>query len=103
MRPPTTCSSGSPTCTRGMSRWRRTSSTGRSPRTRAAPTFTARAGIDACIGSYEATADLLLLGVRVARAQGDRVGAQRYARRLQLDFPGTDQARALAELDRNPG
>ena len=63
----------------------------------------ARAGIDAFIGSYEATADLLLLGVRVARAQGDRLGAQRYARRLQLDFPGTDQARALAELDRNPG
>ena len=63
----------------------------------------ARAGIDAFIGSYEATADLLLLGVRVARAQGDRVGAQRYARRLQLDFPGTDQARALADLDRNPG
>ena len=63
----------------------------------------ARAGIDAFIGSYEATADLLLLGVRVARAQGDRVGAQRYARRLQLDFPGTDQVRALAELDRNPG
>jgi type IV pilus assembly protein PilF len=63
----------------------------------------ARAGIDAFIGSYEATADLLLLGVRVARAQGDKVGAQRYARRLQLDFPGTDQARALAELDRNPG
>jgi len=39
--------------------------------------------------------------VRVARAQGDKIGAQRYARRLQVDFPGTDQARALAELDRN--
>ncbi len=63
----------------------------------------ARAGIDAFIGSYDATADLLLLGVRVARAQGDKIGAQRYARRLQVDFPGTDQARALAELDRNPG
>jgi type IV pilus assembly protein PilF len=63
----------------------------------------ARAGIDAFISSYEATADLLLLGVRVARAQGDRVGAQHYARRLQMDFPGTDQARALAELDHNPG
>ncbi len=63
----------------------------------------ARAGIDAFLASYEATADLLLLGVRVARAQGDRLGAQRYARRLQLDFPGTDQARALAELERNPG
>jgi len=63
----------------------------------------ARAGIDAFIGRYDATADLLLLGVRVARAQGDKIGAQRYARRLQVDFPGTDQARALAELDRNPG
>jgi type IV pilus assembly protein PilF len=63
----------------------------------------ARAGIDAFIGSFDATADRLLLGVRVARAQGDKVAAQRYARRLQLDFPGSDQARALAELDRNPG
>ena len=63
----------------------------------------ARAGIDAFIGTYEATPDLLLLGVRVARAQGDRLGAQRYARKLQLDFPGTDQARALAALDHNPG
>ena len=63
----------------------------------------ARAGIDSFIGTYNATADLLLLGVRVARAQGDRLGAQRYARKLQLDFPGTDQARALAQLDHNPG
>ena len=47
--------------------------------------------------------DLLLLGVRVARAQKDTLGAQRYARKLQLDFPGTDQARALAQLDHNPG
>jgi len=62
----------------------------------------ARAGIDGFIGVYNATADLLLLGVRVARAQGDRVGAQHYARKLQLDFPGTDQARALAQLD-HPG
>ena len=63
----------------------------------------ARAGIDGFIGTYNATADLLLLAVRVARAQGDRLAAQRYARQLQLDFPGTDQARALAALDRNPG
>jgi type IV pilus assembly protein PilF len=63
----------------------------------------ARAAIDAFIGSYDATADLLLLGVRVARAQGDKIGAQRYARRLQVDFPGTDQARALAELDHHSG
>jgi type IV pilus assembly protein PilF len=63
----------------------------------------ARTGIDNFIGTYNATADLLLLGVRIARAQGDRLAAQRYARKLQLDFPGTDQARALAALDHNPG
>ncbi len=63
----------------------------------------ARNAIDTFIGTYNATADLLLLGVRVARAQGDRLAAQRYARKLQLDFPGTDQARALAALDHNPG
>jgi type IV pilus assembly protein PilF len=63
----------------------------------------ARASIDHFIGTFPETADLLLLGVRVARAQGDRLAAQRYARKLQLDFPGTDQARALAELDHNPG
>jgi type IV pilus assembly protein PilF len=63
----------------------------------------ARAGIDGFLANHEATADLLLLGVRVARAQGDRSGAQGFARRLQRDFAGTDQARALAALDHNPG
>lgn len=63
----------------------------------------ARASIDTFIGSFPETPDLLLLAVRVAHAQRDRVAEQRYARKLQLDFPGTDQARALAELDHNPG
>jgi len=63
----------------------------------------ARTSIDTFIGSFPETPDLLLLGVRVARAQGDRVAAQRYARKLQLDFPETEQARALADLDHNPG
>ncbi len=63
----------------------------------------ARAGIDTYLNSFDATPDLLLLGVRVARAQNDRLAAQRYARKLQLDFPDTDQARALATLDHNPG
>jgi type IV pilus assembly protein PilF len=63
----------------------------------------ARAGIDNYIDGYQATPDLLLLGVQVARAQGDRVAAVRYARRLQMDFPGTDQTRALAGLDHGPG
>jgi type IV pilus assembly protein PilF len=63
----------------------------------------ARAGIDNYIGTYQATPDLLLLGVRVAKAQGDRLAEQKYARKLKLDFPGTDQARALAGLEHNPG
>src|SRR5208282_2338614 len=63
----------------------------------------ARTRIDGYIGNYQSTPDLLLLGVRVARAQKDAVGAQRFARHLQLDYPGSDQARALAALDHNPG
>jgi type IV pilus assembly protein PilF len=63
----------------------------------------ARAGIDGFLASHDATPDLLLIGVRVARAQGDRNAAQGFARRLQRDFAGTDQARALAALDHNPG
>jgi len=63
----------------------------------------ARSRIDGYIGSYVETPDLLLLGVRVARAQGDAVAAQRFARRLQLDYPGSDQVRALAALDKNRG
>jgi type IV pilus assembly protein PilF len=59
----------------------------------------ARGSIDSFLAANDATPDLLLLGVRVARAQGDRLAAQRFARRLQLDFPGTAQARALAQLD----
>jgi type IV pilus assembly protein PilF len=62
----------------------------------------ARTGIDTFVGTYEATPDLLLLGVRVTRAQHDQIAAQRYARRLQLDFPESQQARALASLN-NPG
>ena len=63
----------------------------------------ARTRIDGYINTYSATPDLLLLGVRVARAQGDALAAQRYGRRLQLDYPESDQARALAALGRNPG
>lgn len=63
----------------------------------------ARARIDGYIGTFDATPDLLYLGVRVARAQGDAVAAQRFARRLQLDYPGSDQTRALAAPDKNRG
>jgi type IV pilus assembly protein PilF len=63
----------------------------------------ARTRIDNFVGTYNETPDLLLLGVRVTRAQGDTLAEKRYARRLTLDFPGSDQARALASLDHNPG
>lgn len=63
----------------------------------------ARTRIDNFVGTYSETADLLLLGVRVSRAQGDVVAEKRYARRLTLDFPGSDQARALTALGKNPG
>jgi type IV pilus assembly protein PilF len=63
----------------------------------------ARETVDRFISSFEATPDLLLLGVRITRKQGDRMAEERFARKLRLDFPGSDQARALAELSHNPG
>ena len=63
----------------------------------------ARAQGDGYLGSFEETPDLLFLGVRVARAQNDRVAAALYSRKLRLDFPSSAQAKALADLEHNPG
>lgn len=63
----------------------------------------ARARVDQFLAAFPATPDLLLLAVRISRSLGDRVAEARYARKLRLDFPGSDAARALAELTRNPG
>jgi type IV pilus assembly protein PilF len=63
----------------------------------------ARKQVDGYLGSFDETPDLLLLGVRVARAQKDRLAASQYARKLRLDFPSSAQARALADLENNPG
>ena len=63
----------------------------------------ARARVDSYLLAYPATPDLLLLGVRIARASGDRATAERYARRLRLDFPDSQQVRALSEGSPNPG
>ena len=63
----------------------------------------ARAEVDKYLAAYDATPDLLFVAVQIAQKQGDRMAEQRYARRLRLDFPGSDQARALAGLSRNPG
>jgi type IV pilus assembly protein PilF len=63
----------------------------------------ARATVDRYVSSFEATPDLLLIGVRITRKQGDRLAEEKFARKLRLDFPSSDQARALAELSHNPG
>jgi type IV pilus assembly protein PilF len=63
----------------------------------------ARKQVDTYLNSFEETPDLLLLGVRIARAQNDRVAAVVYARKLRLDFPNSAQMKALAEIEHNPG
>jgi type IV pilus assembly protein PilF len=63
----------------------------------------ARTEIHDFLASYSETPDLLLLAVKVTRAQGDELDAALYAHRLQLDYPGSPQARALATIGRNPG
>jgi len=63
----------------------------------------ARETVDRFCSSYEATADLLLIGVRISRKQGDRVAEEKFARKLRMDFPSSDQTRALAELSHNSG
>jgi type IV pilus assembly protein PilF len=63
----------------------------------------ARETVDRFCGSFEATPDLLLIGVQITRKQRDRMAEERFARKLRMDFPSSDQARALAGLSRNPG
>jgi type IV pilus assembly protein PilF len=63
----------------------------------------ARAQVDTYLNAFEETPDLLLLGVRIARAQNDRVAVLLYSRKLRLDFPSSAQAKALADLEHNPG
>ena len=63
----------------------------------------ARKQVDTFLDSFEETPDLLLLGVRIAHAQNDRVGQVVYARRLRLDFPNSAQMKELAEIEHNPG
>jgi type IV pilus assembly protein PilF len=63
----------------------------------------ARAQVDQYLAVFNATPELLLLGVRSAQALGDRSGAEKYARRLHVEFPGSSQERALPDLNRNSG
>jgi type IV pilus assembly protein PilF len=63
----------------------------------------ARETVDQFMASFEPTPDLLLLGVQIARKQGDRMAEERFARKLRMDFPASDQTRALAEYRHNSG
>jgi len=63
----------------------------------------ARDEVERYLGAFDATPDLLLLRVRIARKQGDRLAEERFASRLRRDFPGSAQARVLASLGRDPG
>ena len=67
----------------------------------------AREQVDKYLAIYDATPDLLLTGVRLTRALGDRVGEEKYTRRLRVEFPASQQFRSLTESSgaakRNPG
>lgn len=63
----------------------------------------ARSEITGYLASYPETPELLLLAVKVMRAQHDELDAVLYARKLQLDFPDSAEAHALASLGHNPG
>ena len=67
----------------------------------------AREQVEKYLQLYDATPDLLFTGVRLARALGDRVGEEKYTRRLRVEFPASQQFRSLTEQSgaakRNPG
>ena len=54
----------------------------------------ARDLVERHLAQFNATPDLLWVGVRAARAVGDRLAEERYARRLQRDFPDAPQTKA---------
>ena len=63
----------------------------------------ARSGVDRFLTAFRPTPELLLLAVKIARAQNDRGAEERFARRLRVEFPDSDQMRQLPPLRRNPG
>ncbi len=63
----------------------------------------AREMLDRFLGAFPATPDLLWLAVRTTRAQGDRLAEERFLRRLQRDFPDSEQTRESRAAPRKPG
>lgn len=62
----------------------------------------ARFRIDLFLLRNPATPDLLFLAWRVAQAQNDAGAQQKYAARLALEFPNSDQSHALADAAKRP-
>jgi type IV pilus assembly protein PilF len=60
----------------------------------------AKTRVDGFIDANGETPEMLWLGVRIARALGDRPAAERYARKLRMNFPGSEQARQLSQAGR---
>ncbi|MEO6079985.1 MAG: type IV pilus biogenesis/stability protein PilW [Steroidobacteraceae bacterium] len=54
--------------------------------------------VDRYLALPRKSADVLVVGVRAALAQGDRAAAENYGRLLRRDFPSSSQAQALPQL-----
>lgn len=62
----------------------------------------ARDIVDQHLAGHNATPELLWVAARAARALGDRLAEERFARRLQRDFPDSAEARAAQDTPRQP-
>lgn len=63
----------------------------------------ARTRIDRYVETYQATPDLLVLGMRISRALHDPFGEHRYEQRLRTDFPESPQTHALTQASPGAG
>jgi type IV pilus assembly protein PilF len=55
----------------------------------------ARKVVDTYLGAFRPNADVLFTAVNVARAAKDKMGEEKFSRTLRLEFPDSEQARAL--------
>ena len=51
--------------------------------------------VDKYLNAFRPAPDVLYAAVGVARASSDRMGEEKYTRTLRLEFPESEQARAL--------
>jgi type IV pilus assembly protein PilF len=61
-----------------------------------------RALVDRYLATFDATPELLYLGVRAAHQQGDRVAEDKYTRRLRVEFPNSQQYRLISTPPAKP-